>query len=104
MESVAKRVSPTVVHVNRQPYDIYIGRAWAGFPESKWHNPFYLKDKNDPVERNAVADKYEAHVRSRPDLIAALPELEAKILGCWCRPKAPCHGDVLVKLFKEFVR
>jgi hypothetical protein len=104
MESLTQRVPPTVVHVNRHPFDVYIGRAWAGHPESKWHNPFRLKDKNDPVERNGVADKYEMYVRLRPDLIAALHELEGKVLGCWCRPKYPCHGDVLAKLFQEFVR
>ena len=27
-------------------------------------------------------------------------ELEGKELGCWCKP-SPCHGDILIKLFKE---
>ena len=30
-------------------------------------------------------------------LVAALPELKDKVLGCWCNP-LPCHGDVLVEL------
>ena len=30
-------------------------------------------------------------------LLAALPELQGKVLGCWCAP-LPCHGDVLVEL------
>ena len=25
---------------------------------------------------------------------------EGKELGCWCKP-SPCHGDILIKLFKE---
>ena len=27
-------------------------------------------------------------------------ELEGKEIGCWCKP-SPCHGDILIKLFKE---
>ena len=27
-------------------------------------------------------------------------ELEGKEIGCWCKP-GPCHGDILIKLFKE---
>ena len=34
------------------------------------------------------------------DLMKALPELQGKTLGCWCKPKA-CHGDVLVRLIEE---
>ena len=29
-------------------------------------------------------------------------ELTGKILGCWCNPE-PCHGHVLVKLYKEYI-
>lgn len=102
MVATARKL-PVVVHVRKKPFDIYIGRAFAEFPESKWANPFHLKDPNDPQERYEVAGQYEEHVRSRPDLIAALSELEGKTIGCWCRPKFPCHGDILIKLFKEFV-
>ncbi len=44
--------------------------------------------------------RYEQWVRSQPELIAALPELEGKTLGCWCAPDA-CHGDVLARLAAE---
>ena len=33
----------------------------------------------------------------QPALLAALPELRGKRLGCWCAPQA-CHGDVLAQL------
>jgi len=94
---------PTVVHVRKAPFDLYIGRAWAEFPASKWANPFHLKDPNDIGERYRVAEQYKQHVRSRPDLVAALPELSGLTLGCWCRPKYPCHGDMLEELFIELV-
>jgi hypothetical protein len=74
----------------RRRYDVYIGRP------SKWGNPFVPGRDGTSTE---VTEKYEQHVRSRMDLVAALPELEGKTLGC-CG-KLHCHGHVLVKLVTE---
>lgn len=104
MGQPATRVPPRVVHCRKAKFDLYIGRAFMEFTSSKWHNPFPLNDPNDPIERQQVAEDYEVYVRGRADLIADLPELEGLTIACWCRPKYPCHGDILVKLFKEFVR
>ena len=80
-----------VVNAHREPYDVLIARP------SKWGNPFQIgRDGN----RDQVIKMYEVHVRRRPDLIAALPELAGKRLGCYCKPLS-CHGDVLVKLLRE---
>lgn len=80
-----------VVHCKRKPYDVYIGRP------SIWGNPFVIgKDGT----REEVIEKYEEYVRKDVNLMAAIPALRDKILGCWCAPLA-CHGDVLVKLVKE---
>jgi hypothetical protein len=77
-----------VVHCNREPYDVYIGRP------SKWGNPFEIgKDGT----RKVVIEKYQNWIINQPDLMKDLPELRGKILGCWCKPQA-CHGDVLVRL------
>lgn len=77
-----------VVHCKRSPYDIYVGRP------SKWGNPFVTgKDGT----REEVIAKYRAWIVNQPHLMAALPELRGKVLGCWCYPKA-CHADVLVEL------
>ena len=83
-----------------QGCDVYIGRpmyqgGWE-LPGSKWANPFPVRDGG----RAECIAKYEQHVRARPDLMAALPELRGKTLGCWCKPDA-CHGDVLVRLLEE---
>jgi hypothetical protein len=67
---------------------VYIGRP------SKWGNPFEIGKDGD---REAVIQKYRKWVVTQPDLMAALPELRGKVLGCWCAPKA-CHGDVLASL------
>jgi hypothetical protein len=91
-------MSTTVVHVYKSEFDIYIGRSWAEFAESDWHNPFHLgKDGN----RKEVLAKYRAYILARPDLLARLHELKDKRLGCWCKPKYLCHGDVLVELIQE---
>ena len=77
-----------VVHCKRDRYEVYIGRP------SKWGNPFVIT--RDGTREQVVA-KYRAWVLSRPELVAALPELRGKTLGCWCAPQL-CHGDVLAEL------
>lgn len=77
-----------IVHCTRDPFDIYIGRP------SKWGNPFRLGADGD---RAAVIAKYRTWLLTQPVLMAALPELAGKTLGCWCKP-ASCHGDVLAEL------
>lgn len=80
-----------VVHCKKARYDVYIGRP------SKWGNPFVIgKDGS----REDVVRKYEEWVKEQPHLMAALPELYGKTLGCWCAPQA-CHGDVLERLAAE---
>ena len=64
-----------------------------------WHSFVIGRDGT----REHVIEMYEIHLRHSPDLIAALPELAGKRLGCHCKP-LPCHGDVLVKLLAEFFR
>lgn len=84
----------TVINKNRRrpPKDaVYIGRG------SKWGNPFIIGKHGN---REEVIAKYEKYIRSNPELIAALPELEGKTLVCFCKP-LPCHGDVLIKLLEE---
>jgi alkylated DNA repair dioxygenase AlkB len=82
-----------VVHCMRDAFDVYIGRKndKNSLPESKWANHFY----GEGWETN-----YRAWVLSRPDLLAALPELKGKILGCWCKgtSRTSCHGDILAEL------
>jgi hypothetical protein len=77
-----------VVHCKRAAHDVYIGRP------SKWGNPFVIG--RDGTREDVIA-KYEAWLLEQPELLAALPELAGKTLGCWCAPRA-CHGDVLARL------
>jgi len=82
---------PKVVHCKRARYDVYIGRP------GKWGNPFQIG--RDGTRAQVIA-RYERWLSERPELLAALPELAGKTLGCWCAPKA-CHGDVLARLAAE---
>lgn len=90
-----------VVHVNDPGgFDIYIGRAVhrKGFHRSKWANDVAITLRGPRVvSRQMALDAYRAHLEHSPDLLAALPELKGKVLGCWCKPEA-CHGDLLAEL------
>lgn len=91
----------TVVNLNSEPYDIYIGRAnrWKRLRKSIWANPFRVDtpQKKYDGDRDTVIAKYRAWLMEQPELLAKLPELKGKRLGCWCKPEA-CHGDVLAEL------
>ena len=80
-------------------YDIYIGRAnkWLELPQSKWHNPFVMKNESD---RERVLILFEEYLLNSPELIADLHELDDKVLGCCCKENKKCHGDILKK-FRE---
>lgn len=82
-----------VVHCKKAKFDVYIGRP------SKWGNPFPVPSKGyDRVKDPArILARYEEYVLSKPDLVAALPELRGKVLACWCAPQR-CHGDILARL------
>lgn len=85
-----------VVHCKKEAYDVYIARANPRnrLKASIWANPFAIgKDGTRPE----VMAKYRKYLMSRPDLLAKIPELKGKMLGCWCAPEA-CHGDLLAEL------
>lgn len=68
--------------------DQYIGRG------SYWGNPYIIGEHGD---RATVIRRFEAYLRSNPDMLAKVGLLKGKRLGCYCAPKA-CHGDLLAKL------
>ena len=92
---VEEDFSRYVVHCKREPFDIYIGRP------SKWGNPFsHLSDSLAEFRvatRDEAIKSYEKWILQQADLVADIPELKGKILGCWCSPKS-CHGEVLARL------
>lgn len=77
-----------VVHCKRSAFDVYIGRP------GPWGNPFEIGRDGTRAE---VIRKYRAWIVNQAELMARLPELRGKVLGCYCAPLA-CHGDVLLEL------
>jgi hypothetical protein len=84
-----------VVNVRHSAYDVLIDRS------TRWGNPFShqkgTKAKFLVATRTEAIEKYEAWIKTQPHLMAALPELKNKVLGCHCVPFR-CHGEVLVRL------
>ena len=90
----------TLVNLNKEPYDVYIGRG------SKWGCPYtIIKDR--PTLAKEIVDtkeealsKYKEYVLASPELMNSLDELYGKVLGCFCKPDK-CHGDVLLELISQ---
>jgi hypothetical protein len=84
-----------------EPYHVYIGNQMPWEPyrlkKSVWANPYNGAFRSGEITREEVLSKYREHVLSNPQLLDKLPELEGKVLACWCAPE-PCHGDVLLEL------
>jgi hypothetical protein len=68
---------------------------------SKWRNPFQeLKDG----DRATVVDKFTRfYLPHKRGLMARVPTLRGKVLGCWCHPEQ-CHGHVIARLVNEHCR
>ena len=84
-----QKCTTKVVHLKRNEYDVRIDRA------TKWGNPFRIAKGR--YTRVQAIDQYRKWIQTQPELMAALPELKGKVLGCWCKPNA-CHGDILAEL------
>ncbi len=85
-----------IVHCKKNLFDVYIGRG------SIWGNPFKIGQDGT---RKQVIELYRLWVLHSPsdrakEIRRRVWELEGKILGCYCSPKA-CHGDVLLEILGE---
>ena len=98
----------------KNPNDIYIGRyyhsLYDAFPSSRWHNPYrigtYLNritGITEEITREDSIRMYRDYITSNPKMMAFLPELKGKRLGCWCKPLA-CHGDILIELVESIIK
>lgn len=90
-----------VVHVHSDEFGeaadcnkVYIGRTFGGWENTGWGNPFPIS----PVRnREQAIEQYRKWLLQNDKLLARIPELRGKLLGCWCSPE-PCHGHVLAAL------
>jgi hypothetical protein len=120
MEENEPRIQPTVISLkgrirefgpsleNSPKNLLYIGRSqyqggWK-LNSSKWANPSKLKGST----REDSLKLYREYILTTPALFSSLPELEGKILACWCHNgkfgPADCHADVLIELYNEHVK
>ena len=78
-----------VVHCEKEPYDVYIGRP------GEWGNPFSIGPDGN---RQEVLEKFRNWLECQPKLVEKVKaELKGKKLGCWCKPRA-CHGEILAEI------
>lgn len=61
---------------------------------SIWGNPFVIGPDGT---RNDVVEKYDIWLSLHPQLLARLPEIRGRILGCVCSEYDECHADVLIR-------
>lgn len=92
--------------------NVYIGRDMSfyvdGATGSIWGNPYPVAKTQKKCKSNRTMytldeslRKYRQHIESTPELLAKLPDLQDKVLGCWCKPNR-CHGDVLKELVEKY--
>lgn len=82
-----------VVHCKKERFDVYIGRP------SKWGNPFVIGRDGT---REEVLEKYETWARNNSLIMNCIKDLsQDAVLGCWCKPNYDCHGDIIIKIWKE---
>jgi hypothetical protein len=105
-----------VVHVNKERYDVYIGRGncpKTGVP-SKYYNPFtHIAHKPTLAEftvssREEALASFKEYLFKNEALMDSVMELDGKVLGCWCiedasSPPIPyiCHGQIILEVIEQ---
>ena len=98
-----------VVNLRKERYTVYIGRAGNGL-DGFFGNPVKLNStcpicKGMHETRGSTLGCYEQYLRTKlVSSISFTRRFEAltneDILGCFCKPDA-CHGDIMMKVWKE---
>jgi hypothetical protein len=107
MQTREEYISTHVVNIRNDNYDVYCGRAGKGL-DGPFGNPYRLgqphPETGDPLIQGQAVELFERGMKF--DTITApyrkhfekiwhrLPELQNKVLGCFCKPRA-CHCDIL---------
>lgn len=85
---MSDKLPTRVVNMRHHQYDVRVDRT------TMWGNPFHVGHHGT---RDEVIDMYAKWIVDQPRLMAALPALRGKILGCHCAPLR-CHADILAAL------
>lgn len=88
----------------------YVGREFAGWPASRWGNPFRPSPGFDAVAafRHWFLNRPACVVTESLTALWEACDHGAKPLGCWCIDSSPgdgqpvvCHAQVLAQLLRE---
>ena len=83
-----------VVNINKEPFDVYIGRAGRG-EDGYFGNPFSMRNRTSRKDAVQKFQKYFIErIEKESEFTLRVLALKGKRLGCFCKPKA-CHGDVI---------
>jgi len=86
----------TVVNMQQDDFDVYIGRkgrGWGGY----FGNPFRRTPREPPGDTLVRFERYFLErVESDQEFRARVLGLAGKRLGCFCKPN-PCHGDAIAR-------
>lgn len=120
ISNISTMAAPTLVHIKtamaednltlqewlRDDGNVYISSQLKKYSEDKnakdslWcHRNLSFRHFKEWITTEEYLEQYEKFVRKR--LWCKLDDLENKTLGCWCEEKENCHGNVIIKLFKE---
>lgn len=93
-----------VVHVNKEPFDVYIGRPYKDYVGTLG-NPYKLDANTDRYKLVAMFTDYLLKSKEMLRDVVALYDQKSKIdggplrLGCWCADGTEtgpiCHGDMI---------
>jgi len=103
MERKAQAEAGKCVVANiREGFDIAL-LAWATTTErlvridrkTDWGNPFEMPDDGERAEVIGKFSKF--YLPYKDGLLARIPTLRGKVLGCWCHPEE-CHGHIIAEI------
>ena len=88
-----------VVHVERDLYDVYIGRGLCPTTGTRgaWGNPWSKREHGERVCLERFLAMIGECVEDPQWRARATRALQGQILGCWCHPEL-CHGDILARV------
>ena len=98
-----------VVHLRREAYDVYIGRAGQG-EDGYFGNPFRVgavctRCRQLHPDAGSTLPCYRAYLYARlssdSEFYWRVVHLKGKVLGCFCKP-GPCHGDVIIEWLESW--
>ncbi len=63
--------------------------------KTEWGNPFEIPDDGERAEVVGKFSKF--YLPYKDGLLARMPALRGKVLGCWCHPEE-CHGHIIAEI------